>query len=355
MTQAQITQTFIDLVKIDSPSGHEAKLAVYLQKRLTKLGLKFTTDKGGNLLAQVAGPDQPVIVCAHMDTVEPGKGIKPIVQSGMITSDGSTILGADNKAAIAAIICALESVPADRIRALEVIFTTREETEGGINQFDFSKLKSQSGLIADRAAEIGSIVLSSPWITNLDFEIIGQPVHASKPEEGINALTVAVQALSQTSWGRVDPGTTTNIGLISGGSAMNTVPGHIELTGEIRSFSAVSLKKTQSDIQAVFTKIAAANQAQLIFSATPYCLGYIHHQSDSAVLEISQLFKQLGITPYYEVVFGASDANTFAAHGIQVVTVSDGARDPHTTTESISVASLVQLTKLFTAYITQGQ
>ncbi|MBI4157697.1 M20/M25/M40 family metallo-hydrolase, partial [Candidatus Woesebacteria bacterium] len=248
---SKLTQTFIDLVRIDSPSGYEARARDFVVQRLAGLGIKSKIDKAGNVFAKVEGEGEPVIVCAHLDTVEPGRGIKPVVSGGFIKSSGETILGADDKVAVAAIICALEEAKEQGIKTkpLELIFTVREETDGGINEFDFGQLKAKYGVIADKASPIGTVVMSSPWIENLNIEIIGKTAHAGVPEKGINALTLTSEAISKLKWGRLDEKTTANIGLISGGSAMNSIPEKISLIGEVRSFSKDSLEENIKKIK----------------------------------------------------------------------------------------------------------
>lgn len=355
MTKDQITKTFIDLVSIDSPSGEESLFAKYLINRLGKIGLKFTIDSAGNIYTRKLGAGEPVLICAHLDTVQPGRGIKAKVQQGILKSDGTTILGADNKAAIAAIISVLESAPLSQFRSFELLFTTGEETIGGVNHFDFRKIKARTGLIADHSASIGGIVMSAPGIVNLDIKIIGRPAHASHPESAVNALTIAAKAYSQIKWGRANRYTTTNIGLISAGSAMNTIPGDCHLVGEIRSFSPQLLKKTENQIGSVFERTAKLHQAGLDYKVGSYCQAYIHKKSHPAVKQVLDIFDRLKITPYFEQAFGASDANALNSAGIAVVTIADGCRYPHTTREQISQQSLFQLAQIFSAYLEASQ
>jgi tripeptide aminopeptidase len=354
MQQSKVLSNFLDLVKIDSPSGEETRVAEFLISRLTDLGIKSSLDATGNLYAFRQGHGEPVLINAHMDTVEPGRGIKPQVINGEIVSDGSTILGADNKAALASILTALKTADPDKLRSLEILFSVREETGGGISKFDFSRLKSRTGLVPDRASPVGSVVLSSPGILNLHITVTGRSAHASQPEIAVNALNIAASAINKTRWGRIDPQTTTNIGLISGGSAMNTIPGSVKLTGEIRSFSQNKLSEVNDEIKSVFTRICNQQKAVLEFSSPKYCSAYVYAKSDPAVRQAALALKSCGINPVYEIVFGASDANTFAAHGIKVVVIGDGCENPHTVEERVSLASLDKLTQVILAYITSN-
>jgi tripeptide aminopeptidase len=351
MKNSDVVETFLKLVRIDSPSGSESAIATYLQSELQKLDIESVLDPAGNLFAKINGPGDPVVINAHMDTVEPGRGVKPKIDSGIITSDGTTVLGADNKVAVAAIMSALAVVDPKHRRSLELVFSVREETESGISEFDFTKLKSKSGLVADRASEIGSIVLASPWIMNLKIKIIGTPCHAGVPEQGQNALTAAAAAISTTTWGRVDSKTTSNLGLISGGSAMNAVPGIVDMVGEIRSFSQPNLENYLFEIKTKFENICQMSKVNCQIKSKWYCPGYEHDSKDPAIEEVVKIMKKLQIDPFFENAFGASDANTFATKGIKVVCIGDGCKNPHTKEESISVANLELLKNLFTHYI----
>jgi tripeptide aminopeptidase len=347
----EVIQMFLDLVKIDSPSGEEENLRLFIVKELQKMGIKSEVDKVGNLFAKVAGRGESVVLCAHMDTVEPGRGIRPIVQDGVIKSDGSTILGADNKVTIAAILSAISGVNKEKVKPVEIIFTVREETDGGVNEFNFKKLRSKFGLVADRSSSVGSIVLASPWIVNLKIVVNGKASHSGMPEDGINALTFAVAALKNIKVGRVDKETTINFGLINGGSAMNTVPHKVTVLGEIRSFSKARLDKALIEVKRAFEKEIKTGKAELEFESNLYCVGYEYKKEDKAVQLIRRAGEKLGLKTEYGISFGGSDANTFHANGIQMVNVGDGTKLSHTVDEQVGTESLSGLEKLISLYI----
>lgn len=345
-----VVNTFLDLVKIDSPSGYENNIREYLSKRLALLGSYPEIDNRGNLFGKIDGVGEPSLLCAHMDTVEPGRGVNPVMSGDVIKSKGKTILGADNKVAVAAILEALNFVDVSKRRALEIIFSVCEETNGGINKFNFDKLKSKSGIVADSSNPVGTIILSAPWIEELKIEVLGLAAHAGRPENGINALTVVTKAMNQLKWGRVDDETTSNIGLIRGGQATNTIPDRILLEGEVRSFSKMKLERNIKKINKVFSYETQNMKAKLIFKSELYCPGYNHSTAD--VAEIVRAINKTGIRPRFDTTFGGSDANTFNLNGIKVVNIGDGTMNTHTVNESISVKDLVNLTKVIINYIT---
>jgi tripeptide aminopeptidase len=347
-----VVKTFLELVKIDSPSGEEDGVRECLVKKFNKLGISSEVDSAGNLFAKVNGRGQPLILSAHMDTVEPGRGVKPKIEKGTIKSDGTTILGADNKSTVAAIIVALEKVKKEKRHALEVVFSVREETDSGIEEFDMSKLNSKYGLIADRSSPLGSVVLASPWIENIDIKITGKTAHAGVPEKGVNALTTAAYAITSLMWGRVNETTTANIGIIEGGSAMNSIPGEVKLIGEVRSFSENDFEGQIGIIRKGFEKAVKTSGAKLEFGYSTYCSGYNYGKDSRGVRIAENALKKGGLTVSYEKSFSASDANAFSKNGVQVVNIGDATKDPHTVKERITVKDLERLTEVFINYIT---
>ena len=346
----KLVQTFLELVQIDSPSGHEDKMRKYVIGKLKKLGIKSSVDKAGNILAKIDGEGELVLLSCHLDTVEPGRGIKPIIKNGVIRSDGTTILGADNKVTIAAILETLSSLKKNH-RSIEVVFSVREETDSGISKFDFSGLKSKVGVVADSASPIGTIIIASPYITDLEIEITGKSAHSSIPENGINALTSVVSSLNSVKPGRFGNHSTFNVGLISGGSATNTIPGKVLLEGELRSFSNEEFNAMREKVKDVFRRKAKRYGVKIEYSEKPHSVGYRLNRSSKEVSEVRKAFKKLGLKPKYEKSFGGSDANSFIQHGIKVVNIGDGSKNSHTTKESVTVGNLVKLSEVFFFYV----
>jgi len=337
----RLIQTFYNLVKIDSPSGGEEEIIKFVVKKLTDAGCKVYVDSGGNVLARCKGLGEPVLLSAHLDTVEPGRNIKPKIKNNSLVSDDTTILGADNKVAVASILDSLITVPANKRRSLEIILSVREETDGGINHVDFSELKSKEGLVADSGEPIGTVILASPWIEDFEIGVFGEAAHTSTPEEGINAISVAANAISNLKWGKINEVTTTNIGIINGGYVTNTVPPLVEIKGEIRSFSQESFKNAKSKIDKVFQSEAKILGAKASLNHLFYCKGYQIPKDSEIVQKLAGIYGKLKITPRLVSSFGGSDANVLRANGINAINIGDGVENPHTVEERVSVKSLV--------------
>lgn len=350
MRDKKLVELFFDLVTIDSPSGYESEIRNFLITYFTKLGISTEVDNIGNLFARVNGVGDPIVLSAHMDTVEPGRGVKPRIVGGVIKSDGKTILGADNKAALASIVSAIEAAGTQN-RSLEIVFSVKEETDGGINKFDFTRLKSKSGLCADSGFEIGTIVSNSPWITDLKIEIFGRSAHSAEPEKGRNALVVISEVVERLKPGRLDADTTLNFGIVEGGSATNTVPGNMTIGGEIRSFNYRSLRRHLNHLETLLAQAASKHGVKYKILTKPYCTGYNLNRNAKAVVETSHILGKLGHKPKFKNSFGGSDSNAFLDNGISVINIGDGCKNLHTQDEEIALRSLVDLRTIFVRFI----
>ena len=265
LNQQRLIDTFLELVQIDSESFHEKKIHGFLVSRLKELGCRvyvdkagsaYNTDAPGNIIAFLPGTakSKPVVLCSHMDTVVPGKGVKPVVKKDCITSDGTTILGADDKAGLAIILEVLRTLKEQTqvpYPPVEAVFTLTEETGmQGAKNLDYKKIKGREGLILDNE-EVTELLVQGPAVNTIEVWIKGLAAHAGVcPEKGISALEVAAYALSQMKLGRVDKETVANFGVVQGGKVTNVVMDEVYLKGEARSLSDAKLAKQTAHMKA---------------------------------------------------------------------------------------------------------
>lgn len=351
-----ITQVFTSIVKINSVSGNEHDMAIYIKNWLEKVGFAWKEDKLGSILARAKGQDNPeLLLSSHMDTVEPGNGINPVIKNNYIQSDGKTILGADNKVSISAIICAVEEYKEKnkKLPNIELLFSVKEETGGGLEFFPFEWIKSKVGLTFDYAKPFGKIVLSSPYIYNFKVILVGKSAHSSRPEEGNNSLLPAVEFLSETHVGRFDDGETTiNIGLVSSGTGINTIPAETVVQGEIRSLNKKMfddhLEGLNNSINNIKNKYLNV-KVKLVLDG--YCSGYNHKENDPFILKIISIYEKLGIKTSFDKPTGISDANPLVGAGIKVVNLADSVENPHTVEEKISIANLEKLKEIISEFL----
>ena len=270
INEKRMAETFMDLVRIDSVSREEGRLALYLQDLLASLGAQTVFDNSaaqtgsdtGNLIARFKGHStaSPLLFSAHMDTVEPGRGISPILKNSRITSDGTTILGADDKSALAILIEMLRVLKESGrpYPPLEFVFSTCEEIGLlGAKHLDWSLISARHGYVLD-TRDPGGLVTRAPSANRLKFTVVGRDAHAgSTPEKGINAIWVAARAIATLELGRVDAETTCNLGVIHGGDATNIVPKQVEVDGEVRSHDEDKLETVTQRMIDAFQQAAA--------------------------------------------------------------------------------------------------
>ncbi len=344
MNESRLVKTFLDLVQVDSPTGHESRMAEILVKRLRELGLDVRQDETGNIIATLDGEGEPVLLSAHMDTVEPGRGIRPQVKDGIITSDGTTVLGSDDKSGIAVILEVLQRLQesGERHVPLEVVLTVSEE--GGLvgaKALDTGQLRSKRGLVLDSGGPIGTIVRQAPSQDSIYFVVHGKASHAgAEPEKGINAILVASEAITQMPLGRIDEETTANIGKIAGGRATNIVPDKVEMWGEARSLSndklAAQTRRMTQAVESAAAKHGARAEVKITRAYETYRLADSHPW----IQHLISVCEKIGVAPLLKSSGGGSDANIFNSKGIETAVVSTGMTKVHTTEEYIAIADM---------------
>ena len=355
VNEKRLIESFMELVKIDSISREERNLADFLIEKLEDLGLEVIVDQAGekvksnsgNIIARLKGNIKkatPIMFSAHMDTVVPGKNIKPICDGEKIVSSGKTILGADDKAAIAALLEVLHIIKENNISCgdIEILFTICEEIGlKGAKNLDISELKSQIGFVLDAGGRAGKIITTAPSQNSLEIILHGKSAHAgANPEEGINAIQVAGFALSRMKLGRIDEETTANIGVISGGNATNIVPDKVTLKGEVRSRDGGKLEKCTEQIKKITEDTAQEFKAKAEVKVNEEYHCYNLSPDDQVVKIVIKAVKDIGLQPELCPSGGGSDANVFNKKGFPSVVLSVGMEKVHTVDEYILVKNL---------------
>ncbi len=353
INQERLVNTFLDLVKIDSPSGGEKEAAEYVAQKLRTLGLEPQVDAMYNVTAKWDGKGKPLFLNAHTDRVEPGKNIHPIVVDGTIKTDGSTILGADDLAGVAAILEALASIAEDNMPhlPLEIAITSQEEIGlNGAKGLDLSQFKAKEGVVFDSPGPVGEIILASPSHNVLDVTVYGKAAHSgAAPEQGIDALRVAANAIHKMKLGRIDKETTANIGMIHGGSARNIVPDRIEMLAEARSRNPRKLERQTRAMKKALEQAAKPFGAKLDIKIARAYNQYKFRKGDNTVKRVAKAIQKIGRKPHYGVSGGGSDANIFNAKRMKAVVTSVGYEQIHTTSEYLPIAELVKAAELVVA------
>lgn len=351
LSKDRLINTFIDLVKISSLSLKEGDFSYFLKSKLEDLGLRVMEDNAGkilggnsgNLYAYLEGDGDPILISAHMDTVSPGENISPKIANGYIVSDGNTILGADDKAAISAIIEALQTIRErnENTRKVEFLFTIGEEIGlVGAKNVDHSLIKSQEGYVFDGEGEVGTLILRAPTHDRFYLTIYGRASHAgTSPEKGINAILLASEFLLNFSWGRVDGFTTANVGLIRGGRATNIVPDEVYLEGEFRSLNEDRIYSLWQEFEEKLRKMIEKGAKYDLRKENLY-KGFSIDENEEVVKRIVRVLNNMGKRVELTYTMGGSDANILNSYGIRTINVGIGMENAHSKEERISIDNL---------------
>ncbi len=364
----RLKNNFIQLVKIDSPSRHEEDIAQFIRKWFVKefpeativedSSSLSTGSNVGNLIIKIPGniEKEPIFFNAHMDTVEPGRGVKPIFQDGIFKSDGTTILGADDKAAIAIIFELLSVLKEQNLKygPIELIFTTCEEIGLlGAKHLDISLIEAKAGIALD-SEDPDQVINQAPSAIRFNINVHGLSAHAGlNPEKGINAIKVASSAIAKAPQGRIDEDTTCNIGVIKGGVATNIIPDRVSINGEVRSHNEKMLRKIQDEIIGCFYK-AAEDFKATEDSNYPYVTVTVEDdyplmkvpEDHKLVKAILQAGKNLKRDLQLVKTGGGSDANILNKLGLTTIILGIGMDKVHTTSEQISLIDMEKSVKL---------
>ena len=356
----RLIETLMDLIRIDSPSGEEDAMDREVSARLSALGLTVKHDSYNNVVARLDGAGEPLLLSAHLDTVEPGRGINPELDGDTLRSDGTTILGGDCKAGVAIVLEALTSVveQGGSRRAVEVAFSRHEEGGlVGVHHLDFSLLTAKSGIVFDGEGPPSRITVSAPSQNVVTAEITGRAAHAGlEPENGLSALLVAAEILTRLPLGRLDGETTANIGWMEGGLKRNIVPERALLDGEFRSRSNDKLAWLEGQFRKVFDEAAARYpDARISLDIRNTYQAYRVEPHHETVAMIGRALDTIGLSPVLEASGGGSDANVFIERGITALPVGIGVRSFHTTWETALIPEVLQGADMCEAVILDRQ
>ncbi len=348
MTKEKLKNTLLELLAINCPYPDEYEVLAYCRERLRGKGdfVEFQEDSFGNIIARIPGEGEPVLFSTHVDIPEPAPRVNPIIEGDIIRSDGTSILGVDPKSGLAVLIellCYLAQHPSKH-SPLEVLLTRGEE-KGlfGARNADYSLLKSKIGLVLDEDGPVTNLVVRAPGYVRIDASFVGKIVHPREPENGINALQVASQAINSIPWGYSCEGVTWNIGMFNAGTARNSVPGHASLNAELRSFDTEKLHKEADRIETAFCETAQQYGARCDIEKELEFEGYELERMHPLFKRLEATYRKMDLTPKYYETFGGSDANIFNAHGIMGVPIGSAYYNAHQYTEYVNIAEMEEI------------
>ncbi|MDQ4082057.1 MAG: M20/M25/M40 family metallo-hydrolase [Actinomycetota bacterium] len=355
MSHPDVVSLFMELASIPSPPGRERDVADRVVAYLRSLGVAVDEDdagtrigaSAGNLLARLEptdGAGAAICLCAHLDTVPPTAAIDPVLADGVIRNAQETILGADNKAAVAVMLEAVRRVREEgRAHAgIELVFTPKEETGlEGAKELDVGRLAADVGFVYDHAAPIGAVVAVAPSSVSIDAVFRGRAAHAGMhPEEGRSAVAAAARAIADLRLGRIDDETTANVGVIAGGTARNIVPDHCVVEAEARSRDEAKLAEVVQEMADSFAFAGSLAECDVDVQLEEKYRGYRFRPDDPPLRLAFAALERSGFEPRAIEAGGGADANVFNARGLPCANLANGMARIHSAEEHITVADL---------------
>jgi tripeptide aminopeptidase len=349
----RMVREFVRLCEIESPSGRERAMADAVAGELRALGLTVDEDAtatetgsdAGNLLARVPGPpdSRTIMLCAHLDTVPLTAPVEVDESDGVLCNRHEAILGADNKAAVAVILAAARRYANDSPPVgLELLFTTSEEPGlRGAKAFDRHALRSEFGFVFDHASPVGELIVAAPSYFKVEARFRGRAAHAGiRPEDGRNAIAAAAVAVAALRQGRLDQGTTVNVGRIEGGTATNVVAEHCRVELEVRSLDHDRAGDVVNEVVDALTAGASDAECDVELIVEQQFRAYRLPRSSPPVQAATDALADVGIEARLIATGGGSDAHVFQSKGLPCLNVANGTERNHEPDERVSVQAL---------------
>lgn len=372
INKKRLVRTFCELAKIKSPSGNEQEITAFIMKEYADLA-DCCQDGYGNIIMKAGGSGKPLILCAHLDTVPVASeaSIVPIIEKDRVASNGKTVLGADNKDSVAAILEMLRVIKERKLkhRAIEIVLTREEEAiSKGVQNLDLSLLSGKECVIADFPAPFGTIVKSAPYCFKFETKITGKRCHVKEPEEGVNASLILARSITRLPLGRVNKLTTSNIAYSFSGlkgivdqknlaelkkENRNSVPDFAAVFGEVRGADLKAVEKTLQDIKKIFLQDASILGGRARTNIKKLAGGYLFEKDLPLIKHIERIFLTQGIEPNFEDSIGGSDANILNNRGIVSICISAAHKNQHQLSEYLVIDDLVKLTDFYLRLVTE--
>lgn len=362
MEHSLIVKEFLELVKIDVQSRNERSIADVLKRKLTALGLEVAEDdtaakvggNAGNIIARLNGePGIPaVLFSAHMDRVANPGGIQPVIHEdkGMITSDGNSILAADDISGVCAILDGIRRIKETNTLHgdIEVVFSVCEEIGvAGTKHLDFKQLKAKTAYVFDAPGRIGRMIIQAPGKYKIRVGVKGRSAHAgNEPEKGLSAIRVAAAALARLREGRISPCTTSNFGSFHAGSSTNVVCDFAEILGEARSTDEHELEQYLQEVRQILAAAADEYQTEIDVTLQMLYRTFSIREADAIVQLAATAMRNIGVEPSFTAGGGGMDGNHFNANGIQAVGIALGYSQNHTPHEQIVFSDMIKCGEL---------
>jgi len=349
----RLLKTFVDILSVDSYWGNEDRVVAIIRPLLETVGAVCSQDDIGNLIAKWPAKGKqshPIMLNAHMDTVQPTPGMRPVVRDDAVYSDGSSVLGADDKAGVAAIIEAVLAVHdsgADH-GPVELVFTVGEDVgQFGADAFDPNDIDARVAFVLDAGGPVGNVITRQAGSYMFEAVFHGRAAHAGiAAADGISAIAMQARAVGNMTLGRVDDVTVANVGVVSGGQAANIVPPEAKIVGQARSLDQDALEGQMDAMRKACQDAAEAFGGRVDYIQKGRFKATQFDDEHPAICLADTAIKAAGIEPRHVATHGGSDAQNFNEKGIETAILAVGYEEVHSTVEWMPHDELRRLTDI---------
>jgi tripeptide aminopeptidase len=354
-----VLEYFLELAEIDNVHPNEDEVLAYIKSKLEESKTLYSQDNFGNIVATIPSysDSQPIALSGHIDIAAPLNGREIVRQDNIIKTDGKSLLGGDDKTAVASMLWLAQEINDKKLkpkRTIELIFTVGEESGlMGARNLDYSLVKSKDVLVFDWTGSVNRTITRSPAYVKLDVKYKGLDAHPAEWQKGINAGHHLMKAASELQQGEIEPGVTFNIGRVNIGKARNQVPGLAKLEAELRSFDYDKVLSGAETASNHFKQVAEAAKIKCDITLDSEAAAYELDQNSELFKKVEQALKSIGLEPRLEEAYGCFDGNIFAKQGLNVVILGASFYNPHGPNEYIDINELEQMATFIKNFATK--
>lgn len=357
-----LEETFLELANIDEVHPHEREVLAYICSFLERAGVRYRQDQAGNIVTAVWPGlyDGPVLgLVAHVDIAAPLGSRKVVITQTRIHTDGTGLLGADDKTAVAVLLHLIDGICSGRIilaQPVQFIFTIGEEAGMvGAIALDMSLVQAQMALVFDWVGGVNTIITMSPAYCKIDVEYQGRTAHPAQWQTGINAGTPMYETAGRVPNGEYASGVTSNVGLVRVGEARNAVPARSTLMMELRGYDTEQVSTAATTLEAMFLATARKHGVEPIVRVTMDSPAYHLNQSGQLFTQVRHALATLGLTPDLVPTYACFDGSVLAARGLDVMVLGAAYYRPHTPAEYLVRQEFADILRFVTAVVTAGE
>ena len=375
MNKERLLNTFLDLVKIYSPSKNEINVMKYITEKLEKLGVKYilhdhSAEYGGNTPVIIAKLEKncddeklnPISLSAHMDVVEPSKDLDVYVEDGLVKTRTKTTLGGDDKGGVAIILETFENLVENNLPHNDVFAVITPSEEIGLlgaksikwEEIPSEFMPAKDMLVLDNGGGSDLVAVEGPCMYKINVHYEGASAHAGiEPEKGRSAIIAMSSAISKMKIGRLNDHTTSNIGSIISEFPTNVVPKDCKIRMEVRCLNEDEAKENVDNYIDIFEKTAKDFEVKCNIEVKYDYPPLKQIDENNLLNRVLDAYKKIGITAKPIKIGGGCDGYIYLKNGFHSVILGVGMYKIHTIEEYLVISDMEKTAEAVMEFITK--